>query len=229
MCNVVDAAKWDVAMPHVKERQMVKNDVLAAYRHDRSFFVRLHHDNHMIIRAYLMRQAHGLDANDLDDMVQEVFVRAWRMRNHFRGGASLRTFLIAIARNVLREYFAQRRRRAAGTLPQGLAEQERRSGMHDVEQRDLVARLQRVIAELSPLQRAAIEMICVEGLTPAEAARQCNTTVKAMRRRIENARTRLLALLSVCNGACDVRKGGPCAHTDSPDVRCPLRQFLDVG
>lgn len=215
-------------MGYVKERQRIDGTVLTAYRHDRDFFATLHRENHMVVRAYLMRRAHGLDPNDLDDIVQEVFVRAWRMRDRFRGGSSLRTFLIAIARNVLREHFAQRRRHASVSLPPSLPDEDQTSTECQVEQRDLVARIRRILFELSPLQRRAIEMICIEGKSPAEAAADEGTTVKAIRRRIENGRDRLVTLLSACEGTCDIRRGKGCMHADDPQVNCQLHHFFNA-
>jgi RNA polymerase sigma-70 factor (ECF subfamily) len=43
------------------------------------------------------------DPNDLDDVVQETFLRAYRSLKRFRGGSSLRTWLIQIALNVCRD------------------------------------------------------------------------------------------------------------------------------
>jgi RNA polymerase sigma factor (sigma-70 family) len=186
------------------DKPLLSDEVLKAYRHDRDFFARLHHDHHSAVRAYLMSRAHGLDACDLDDIVQEVFARAWRMRDRFRGAASLRTYLIAIARNVLREFFAQRRRHTASPLSDHCADRRQADLIQRVEQRDLLVRIFRTLDQLSPHQRQALELISIQGKTPAEAAALCSTTVKAMRRRIENARARLAALLAACerSGTC---------------------------
>jgi RNA polymerase sigma-70 factor, ECF subfamily len=43
------------------------------------------------------------DPNDLDDVVQETFLRAYQKLHRFRGEASLRTWLIQIAVNVCRD------------------------------------------------------------------------------------------------------------------------------
>ncbi len=43
------------------------------------------------------------DPNDLEDAVQETFLRAYRNLKRFRGEASLRTWLIQIALNVCRD------------------------------------------------------------------------------------------------------------------------------
>ncbi|QSS98640.1 RNA polymerase sigma factor [Pontibacillus sp. ALD_SL1] len=38
--------------------------------------------------------------DDVDDLVQEVFIRAWKHASSFKGKASLKTWLFSIARNV---------------------------------------------------------------------------------------------------------------------------------
>jgi RNA polymerase sigma-70 factor (ECF subfamily) len=144
----------------------IRDEVLAAYRHDREFFACLHRENHAIVRSYLIGRAAGLDGHDLDDMVQEVFVRAWRMRERFRGASSLRTYLIAIARNVLREFFAKRRRHAAIPLPPVFADRRQIDLVQIVAQRDMVQHMREMLAQLSPRQRQALELICIEGKSP---------------------------------------------------------------
>lgn len=179
--------------------------VLAAYRTDRGFFARLHCENQALVRAYLVSRARGLDGHDLDDLVQEVFARAWRMRSRFRGGSTLQTYLVAIARNVLREFFVQRRRHAAGPICGAYADNRGMDLVKIVEQRDMLHRMRRMLASLSRHQRQALELVCIDGKSPIEAAALCGTTVKAMRRRIENARARLAVLLSDRDNSCDHR------------------------
>lgn len=213
-------------MGQARKLPCVQQEVLAAYRQDREFFARLHEGHHTIVRAYLAGRARGLDGHDLDDMVQEVFARAWRQRDRFRGAASLRTYLIAIARNVLREFFAQRRRHAAYPLPVNCLDRQQVDLVHGVEQRDLVNRMLGALAHLSPRQRQALELICIEGKSPTEAAALCRTTVKAMRRRIENARARLAALLDAREAACRTRCR--CVPA-SPPQPCPPQPLLDTA
>jgi RNA polymerase sigma-70 factor (ECF subfamily) len=45
-----------------------------------------------------------------DDAAQETFVRAWRSAGTFRGDASARTWLLAIARRVCYDQFRRQRR-----------------------------------------------------------------------------------------------------------------------
>lgn len=49
-------------------------------------------------------------ADDFEDLVQQTFVACLESRGKFRRDSSFRTFLFAIANNVLRNYFRSRRR-----------------------------------------------------------------------------------------------------------------------
>jgi RNA polymerase sigma-70 factor (ECF subfamily) len=49
----------------------------------------------------------------LDDLLQETLLACVRGRERFRGDASFRTYLFAIARNVLYDHWSRRARRAA--------------------------------------------------------------------------------------------------------------------
>jgi RNA polymerase sigma-70 factor (ECF subfamily) len=79
--------------------------------------------------------AWGARGDDLDDVVQEAFIRAFRGMDRFREEASFRTWLFTIAANVARDVGRQSRRRpiisladhdvpAAGGNPEEHAEAE---------------------------------------------------------------------------------------------------------
>ena len=59
--------------------------------------------------------AHLGDPGDADDLTQEVYLRAIRALPRFRGDASIRTWLLAIARRSVADHIrAQQRRRRRG-------------------------------------------------------------------------------------------------------------------
>lgn len=53
---------------------------------------------------------------DAEDLVQEIFLRALRGWSRFQHRASARTWLWAICRNTLRQYYRERRRERAKLL-----------------------------------------------------------------------------------------------------------------
>ncbi|OFW81461.1 MAG: hypothetical protein A2201_04195 [Alicyclobacillus sp. RIFOXYA1_FULL_53_8] len=54
--------------------------------------------------------------SDCDDLVQEVFIRVFQQYDRFRAEASLRTWILAIAKNLISDYWRKQLRRD-GILP----------------------------------------------------------------------------------------------------------------
>jgi RNA polymerase sigma-70 factor (ECF subfamily) len=83
--------------------------VAAVLRRDRKAtaeLVALHADTvYAYLRARLLPRA-----DVVDDLVQEVFLAAWRNLDAFRGDASLRSWLLGIARHKVQDYYRARLR-----------------------------------------------------------------------------------------------------------------------
>ena len=131
---------------------------------------------------------------DLEDLVQETFFRAFRNVARFRGASSFRTWLMAIGSNALRDL---RRRRRATVLPIENREiEDRRSDPHgDAVERDLVHRLQAQVAALPPKQRDVFLMRAQQGAEYEEIAAALGTSVGAARVHYHQAVKRLKAVL----------------------------------
>ncbi|MCL6598718.1 MAG: RNA polymerase sigma factor [Alicyclobacillus macrosporangiidus] len=54
--------------------------------------------------------AYRMGTRDVDDLVQETFVKALRGIRHFKGDSSPKTWLLAIARNVASDFCRKKRR-----------------------------------------------------------------------------------------------------------------------
>ncbi len=129
----------------------------------------------------------GLDGHACEDVVQEVFLEAWRHWDGFdpsRG--SVRAWLYAIARS--RAYNSLRKRRPVilATLPE--------SGAEPPEPEDH-ARLDRALAALPSEQRAAFLLADVHGLTHEEVARIEGVPPGTIKSRTSRAREALRAVL----------------------------------
>jgi RNA polymerase sigma factor (sigma-70 family) len=73
------------------------------------------------------------DDDELDDLVQDSFIKAFRGLGSFRGGASFRTWLLAIGANLLKDRRRQWRKRVVVELTPNLPDHSgdpaaRRSG-----------------------------------------------------------------------------------------------------
>src|SRR5260370_15113625 len=78
--------------------------------------------------------------DDVDDLVQETFFRAFRKIDGYRGGASFRTWVIAISSNALKDVRRRSRRRPAIPLETEDIPDERTDPPADVVARELWAR-----------------------------------------------------------------------------------------
>ena len=90
----------------------VKYDVDATLREKSggvySDFRHFYSEFHLYVRNLIYRM--GVE-NDLDDLVQQTFIAAWRKIESFKNLASLKTWLTRIAINVVYDYFRKESRR----------------------------------------------------------------------------------------------------------------------
>lgn len=149
----------------------------------------------------LARAMTGGDA-DVDDLAQEIFVRAWRSLPAFRGDAAFRTWLYGIALNVIRTHRTRRSRwRArfwsgpadAAENPLERVRDQDPGAEQKIMMRDAIDRaLKQIPAEL----RAALVLRDVQGLEYREIAATLGVPVGTVESRIFRARQRLRPLLA---------------------------------
>lgn len=137
-----------------------------------------------------------VDDADLEDVVQDTFIRAYRSLGRFRADSSGRTWLLAIARraaaDATRQRVRQRRAREradvlAGSLASG-------DGSDEHALRDL-------IAGLDPERREAFVLTQVVGCPYQEAAEICGVPVGTIRSRVARAREQLLEQVHAARSA----------------------------
>src|SRR5712692_1280227 len=97
-----------------------------------------------------------------DDLVQEVFLAAWQRLPDFRGGSELGTWLIAIARHKLADYYRERFRTLLpldehndDTAPVVALTSEAQLNAK-LDERTIRTRIERVLRELDPAHRAVL-------------------------------------------------------------------------
>jgi RNA polymerase sigma-70 factor (ECF subfamily) len=130
-----------------------------------------------------------VDDQCADDLAQDTFIRAVRALPNFRGEASARTWLLAIARNrcidELRTRSLQRRRIAS--LEAGLSVQGQ--VVDDIGQRIVVSD---ALARLASERREAFVLTQLLGLSYEEAAEVCSCPPGTIRSRVARARADLV-------------------------------------
>lgn len=135
-----------------------------------------------------------------EDATQDAYLRAIRALPSYRGDASVRTWLLSIARRAAVDAVrgAARRRRLTGRL---VARSDVGATI-DIDVDDL-SLTEQLLGQLDTDRRTAFALTQVLGLSYAEAAAICGCPIGTIRSRVARARNELLAALST------VRREGP--------------------
>lgn len=136
----------------------------------------------------------GARAEELDDLVQEAFFKAFRAIGSWRGEASFRGWLFRIASNLRKDQFRREKGRVmvdldAVELPAaGNPESETNA-------RDMEDRLRRGLGELPRMQREVFLLRAQQGMEYQEICAALGTTPGAARVHYHHAVRRLKELL----------------------------------
>lgn len=132
---------------------------------------------------------HLVDLDAADDLAQETYLRTLRALPGFAGDASVRTWLLAIARRVCADELRRRARarRLAGRVGRSAATVAGHAGHVE---------LSTLIAALDADRRDAFVLTQVLDLSYAEAAQVCGCPVGTIRSRVARARSDLLGQLT---------------------------------
>jgi RNA polymerase sigma-70 factor (ECF subfamily) len=137
--------------------------------------------------------ARVVDVADADDLAQDTFLRAVGSLPSFRGDASARTWLLAIARNTCMDELRTRSRRRArdASLAVSRRDQERvpAEATQEVGVNDMLDRL-------APDRREAFVLTQMLGLSYQEAAEVCACPTGTIRSRVARARADLMAVMA---------------------------------
>lgn len=125
--------------------------------------------------------------DDIDDLVQDTFVRAFQSLDGFRGDSSFRTWLFTIERRLLLDRRrAERRRPVRVEVQEGDAASEY-DALDAMVAGEAADRVRRAMRELSPTQREVFALRVAEGLSYREIAEVVGTTEGAARVHYHNA------------------------------------------
>ncbi len=125
--------------------------------------------------------------DDVQDIVQDTFVRAFGSLDSFRGDSSLRTWLFTIARRLLLDLRRSERRRGEQVEVQDTDAITEYDSLDTVVADETRARMQGAIGRLSKTQREVFLLRVSEGLSYKEIADVAGTTEGAARVHYHNA------------------------------------------
>jgi RNA polymerase sigma-70 factor (ECF subfamily) len=149
-------------------------------------------------RAEVARNLHRVlgpsrRASELEDVLQDVFIEAFRSIGRFRGDAKLSTWLYRVCVNV-----ALQRLRKGKRLAEISSESLSESSTDETPERDLDARrrldaVYRVLDLLAPKKRVVFILHEIEGREPKEIAEIVGAPVLTVRTRLHYARKEFYA------------------------------------
>ncbi len=153
------------------------------------------------LRAFVSRRVR--QPADVDDVMQEAFLRIHRHVGGVRDRERLHAWVFQIARNVIADHYRRRKDTAAPSSPtlDGASAVEAAvpsEGDTRKEAEEIAACLAPMMDALSPTDRQALVLTDVEGRTQIEAAALTGLSLPGMKSRVQRARRRLKALLLQC-------------------------------
>jgi RNA polymerase sigma-70 factor, ECF subfamily len=130
-----------------------------------------------------------------DELVNDVFLAAWRHAQRFEGKCEVATWLLSIAR-----YRAISACRRSTEVPlderaAALIEDPMESPASSIERRQRVDILRKCLAKLTPVHRDVIDLIYYQGNKIEQVARATGAPVSTVKTRLHYARIRLAELL----------------------------------
>ena len=177
-------------------------------------FIRLFWRHGPAVHSYLSRRAGHQHA---DDLLEEVWVRAFRSRDRYDDRLPALAWLYGIARNVLLGYFRSQHSIPDGkTVRRNLGERDPWDAVDDrLDARRTVAGLTDAVAALADEDREVLLLVAWEQLTPAEAAVVLDIPQGTARSRLHRARTQLRGYLETSDSP--PRPGPNCSFHSAED------------
>jgi RNA polymerase sigma-70 factor (ECF subfamily) len=137
------------------------------------------------IYALCLRLKAG-DSNDATELMQDVFIRAWRGISTFRGNAAFGSWLHRLAVNTMLENARGEHRRIARVLP--MDDTSRLDGAARSSGVDLRMDMEEAIASLPQGARLAFVLHDVEGYQHQEIAARLGVSVGTIKAQLHRAR-----------------------------------------
>jgi RNA polymerase sigma-70 factor, ECF subfamily len=174
--------------------------VAAARDGDRAAFGQLYERYARMVHGVLLAK---VPVGEVDDLVQDVFIRALRRLSTLREAASFGAWLAAIARNVANEY--HRRSVPEEALTDDASDDEIKAGVSVGDHEASAAAVLEAVLSLPDAYRETLILRLVEGMTGPEIAARTGMTHGSVRVNLHRGMEQLRAKLSP-DRKCDGRE-----------------------
>jgi RNA polymerase sigma-70 factor (ECF subfamily) len=181
---------------------------------------------HAGLRAFVHRRVRRPD--DVDDIVQRVFVNVHRSLPVLRDEERLAAWLYRTAHRAIADHYRApfRRRELPSGATTDLSERARSvtvsteadGVVERTAEGELAACLLPLLDGVSAVDREALQFVDVDGLSQAEAARRLGLSVPGMKSRVQRARRRLRTVVEACCRVDLDRRGGVIAYERRADA-----------
>jgi RNA polymerase sigma-70 factor (ECF subfamily) len=168
-----------------EEKAAALDSIRRAQAGDVDAFEQLYRENAGRVYALCLRLKGG-DSSDATELMQDVFIRAWRRLGTFRGDSAFSSWLHRLAVNTMLENARSDRRRIARVLP--MDDTSRLEGAARSSGVDLRMDMENAIASLPKGARLAFVLHDVEGYQHQEIAEQLSVSVGTVKAQLHRAR-----------------------------------------
>ena len=152
------------------------------------------HDVESRLRPFVQRR---VEACDVDDIMQDIFVRMQRGLSGLRDEERFTSWLFQIARSSVAEHLRRKQRHPIADEP----DQEPAAARQDDDReaaRALADCVSLFVARLSSPYREAVTLVELEGLTARAAADMVGISVSGMKSRVQRGREQLRQMFDRC-------------------------------
>ena len=164
------------------------------------------------LRAFIMTRVDN--PADVDDILQEVFVKIARRTSTLRDPDRLTTWVFRIANNAIIDHYRaapRRRELPVDDLPTISVSSPQEDAIDDPARvrEQLGSCIQPLLDHLPERYREALELVELEGMAQTEAAKKLGLSVSGMKSRVQRGRAKVFEQLNDwCAVSIDAR-GGP--------------------
>ncbi|RJG47539.1 RNA polymerase sigma factor SigZ [Motilimonas pumila] len=165
------------------------------------------------LRQYISKRLD--DASAIDDILQDVYLKASSKRHQLKSTDSLLNWLYRISHNAIMDYYRQRKTYEA--LPDNLAAQQENKDSHA--RQELAQCLVPLIKELPEKYAIALQLSELEGMPQQAIAQQLGLSLSGAKSRVQRSRVKFREHLLRC---CDFEVGQEGVNACVPkDARSP--------